>query len=161
MRPIAIAFCATLAIAAALLVAFQSSLVPGVVGEAYYRQPAFFPIITLVLVAVIGVLGAVRYALGARLLEDDELAGTTPHVATLLAVAVLFALYIGLAKLFGYLTATLIFAIGALVASRSADSRSIVALVISSLLLYLVFRVYLDVWFPEPFVLDWLGPRND
>ena len=154
MRYVAVAFCAILTIGAVVLVSLQDRLVPGVAGEAYFRQPAFFPVLTLVMVTGLGIASTLRYALGGRLHEDEELAGTTPHLATILAIAVLFAAYVLLVTAVGYLLATLAFALGALIVTRAADLRSTISIILVALALFAVFRLYLDVWFPEPMALD-------
>lgn len=159
MRGITITFCfAILAVAGAFLF-FISDLVPYSGSDAYFRQPRFFPIVTLTALLGLGLALVAKYALGAALPVDEELAGSRPQFQVLVPLALTFVGYILLVPLIGYLAATLVFSCAALVAGHHLTRTTAFSVIVLGVVLYLVFVAYLDVWFPEPLIMR-IGALN-
>ena len=159
MRGITMAFTLTIVGVAGAFLAFTSDLVPYSGSDAYFRQPKFFPIVTLVGLILVGVTLSIRYASAKALPVDEELAGTRPHFVVLVPLAVCFVLYIFAVPHLGFLIATLLFGCGALIIGRHFTFGSAASVLALGVLLYLVFVTYLEVWFPAgnfPF-LDWVS----
>lgn len=159
MRALSITFCLILVLIAAGLLFKLSDLVPYAGSDAYFRQPAFFPSVMLGLTLLTGLGLAAKYAWGHGLPQDEELSGTPPHLAVLVPLVVVFALYALAVPVLGYPLASLAFALASLAAGQHLRKGSALALILLALVLYLTFVVYLDVWFRSgdfPF-LDWLS----
>ena len=155
MRILSAVFSNTIALAAAAFLFYIHALIPYSGDDAYFRQPNFFPILTLVVVLVLGIALTLKYVSGGRLPLDEELSGSKPHFNILAPLSATFIGYILLVPWTGYLLTTLLFGCVALLAGRHLNMRSAISMLLLGLTLYLVFVAYLDVWFPEaPFALE-------
>lgn len=148
MRAFSLAFCLGLVAIAGAFLLFLPDLVPYAGTDPYYRQPDFFPLVTLAVLVLVGLALAVKYAAGRALPVDEELSGSIPHFAVLAPLALAFAGYILLTPWIGYLAATLVFGCAALIIGRHLTRGAAAAIILLGLGLHLVFIVYLDVWFP-------------
>lgn len=155
MRTLSALFSIAIALFASVFLFYIHYLVPYSGDDAYFRQPKFFPVVTLTLVLVLGLALSLKYSLGGRLPQDEELSGSKPHFNILAPLAATFIGYILLVPWTGYLLTTLLFGCVALLAGSHLNTRSAISMLLLGLALYLVFVAYLDVWFPEaPFSLE-------
>lgn len=139
---------ALVVIAGAFLYQIQA-LIPYSGDDAYFRQPNFFPIVTLIALICFGTALSIKFALGGNLPMDEELSGSKPNFHILVPLALAFTTYILMVPFTGYLLTTLVFGCVALLAGRHLNFRATLSMILLGLALYLVFVAYLDVWFPQ------------
>lgn len=148
MRVFSMAFSLGIVLTAGAFLIFISDLIPYSGSDPYFRQPNFFPIVTLIALLGFGIVLVGKYASGGKLPLDEELSGSVPHFTVLLPMAIVFVGYILLVPWLGYLLSTLMFGCVALLAGRHLSLANAMALSLLGVVLYLVFVAYLDVWFP-------------
>lgn len=148
MRAFSLAFSLGLVAMAGAFLLFIPDLVPYAGPDPYYRQPNFFPLVTLAALVLVGLALAAKYAAGGVLPVDEELSGSIPHFAVLGPLTLIFVGYILLTPWIGYLSATLVFGCAALAAGRHLTRGSAAAIVGLGVALHLIFVLWLDVWFP-------------
>lgn len=154
MRGITITFCIVITVVAGAFLFFISDLVPYSGSDAYFRQPRFFPLVTLTALLGFSLVLVAKYTLGAALPVDEELAGSQPQFQVLVPLALTFVGYILLIPLIGYLPATLAFSCTALVTGRHLTRMTAFSVIVLGVVLYLVFVAYLDVWFSVPLIMQ-------
>ena len=153
MREITITFCTIIVIIAGAFLFFVSDLVPYSGSDAYFRQPRFFPVVTLTALLGFGLALVAKYSLGSALPVDEELKGSRPQFQVLVPLAAAFSGYILVVPLIGYLPATIIFGFTVLGSGRHLTRVTALTLFALSIVLHLVFVIYLDVWFSAPLML--------
>ncbi len=147
-RHIALAFSAALALAGTLLLIFTPALIPALRDEVpYYRSPAFFPMGALALLSVAAALHTLRLLRGAAL-EGDDIDEPAANWRMVVVAATAYAAYIGLVPMVGYVAGTVcfLFALGFL--ARLGWKVPIAVAVILTGLLFSIFVLGLNVWFP-------------
>lgn len=149
------AFLAALGFAAAALALWREDLVAIADPDApFYRSPDFFPGLTLAIAAIGAFVMTARHVQAGPAIAEDALPRTRPRLATVLAVAALFGLYIGAAPWLGYPIATLAFAALALALAKTPQRLVLILPPLIAATLWLVFAIFLGVWFPEPALLE-------
>lgn len=148
MRILSTVFSLSIILVASVFLLFVKDLIPYSGSDPYYRQPDFFPRITLIALIVCGIALVGKYATGGKLPVDEELSGSVPHFIILAPLALAFVGYIVLIPWTGYLFSTLMFGCAALLAGRHFNWKSAIAVFLLGVVLELVFVISLDVWFP-------------
>jgi hypothetical protein len=147
-RHIALAFCAALAVTGTTLLVLAPTLIPGTNFDVpYYRSPAFFPMAALALVAVGAALQTLRLLRGASL-EADDIDEPAANWRMVLVSAAAYAGYIALVPLAGYAAGTAAFLVVLGVLARLGWKLPLVVAVVLTGVLFGVFVVGLNVWFP-------------
>lgn len=148
-RCVAIAFGGLLALAAlGLLIA-----APALVGSArqqtpFYQSPLTFPLIALAVIVGGALVHVTQLLRGAALAGDDIDEPAANWRLVLLAMAA-YAVYLVLVPLAGYVPSTAAFIVGIGLLARMGWKLPCVAAVGVTAVLYVVFVVMLQVWFPS------------
>ena len=123
--------------------------------DPFYKGPLIFPILVFILMA----LGAmpsmwrlIKPEAGASWYLDGYGKPKNNMIILVLLVLYLFGLIV-----FGLEFSTWLFLVVSLKLVKQ-DSLLKIALfpLLVTLILYLVFRVFLDVWFPQPLIVEWI-----
>ena len=147
-RRLAAGFVGAVALGAAVLLPLVPRLIIGIhPGVPYYRSPALFPSIALALIAICGALHCVRLLRGAALATDD-IEEPAAHWRVVVLAFLGYAAYAVAVPVVGYLPATglFLFILGRL-AGLGWRLPAMVAIALTAVL-YLVFVVLFQVWFP-------------
>lgn len=147
-RRIALAFSAALAVAGTTLLVFTPALIPAMRTDvAYYRSPAFFPMAALALLAVAAALHALRLLRGASL-DADDIDAPADNWRMVMAAGAAYAGYIALVPFVGYVAGTALFLVCLGLLARLGWKLPLVVSVVLTSVLFGVFVVGLNVWFP-------------
>ncbi|MDN2566333.1 tripartite tricarboxylate transporter TctB family protein [Aquibium sp. A9E412] len=123
--------------------------------DPFYKGPLIFPLIALALCAA-GALPALWRALRApgRLSARVDGRGFPRRAAMLFALMALYPPAIGAVGLQAASFAAVL--LGLLVVGRPAWQAGLIAAGLAAVL-HLAFRSFLDIWFPQPWLLDAIG----
>ena len=152
-RRIALAFSAALALTGTTLLVLAPALIAGSrEGVPYYRSPVFFPMAALALLAVGAALHTLRLLRGADL-DTDDIDQPAANWRMVLVAAAAYAGYIALVPLAGYVAATAAFLLVLGMLARLGWKLPLALAIVLTGLLFAVFVLGLNVWFPAAALL--------
>lgn len=123
--------------------------------DPFYKGPLIFPLIALALMVAASLPSALRLARGRGGGWRVDGHGVPWRGIRVFAVMAPFPLAVGVV---GLQASTFAFtAAGLWLAGYRRPGAGLVAAIVATALIHLAFRSFLDVWFPSPLVLDWLG----
>ncbi len=147
-RRIALAFTAGLAFVGTALLLFAPALIAGGHGDgAYYKSPAFFPMGALALLVIGALFHVLRLMRGASV-EGDDIDEPAANWRMVLVSGAAYAGYIAAVPLVGYAAATAAFLLLLGVLARLGWKVPLAIAVVLTGLLFAVFVLGLNVWFP-------------
>lgn len=123
--------------------------------DPFYKGPLIFPMIVLAMTALAALPSALRIVRGprARLFRVDG-HGFPRRAALLFLLLCLFPLGIGVV---GVQASTFIFVMAGLLAVGRPPVQVFLIAVLMTIAIHLVFRSFLDIWFPAPSILMLVG----
>jgi hypothetical protein len=149
-RHIALAFTAMLAVAGTALLMLAPTLIVGArEGVPYYKSPTFFPMAGLSLLVLGAVFHGLRLLRGGSL-ETDDIDEPAANWRMVLVSGAAYAGYIAIVPLVGYAAGTAAFLLGLGVLARLGWKLPVAICVVLTAVLFAVFVLGLNVWFPAP-----------
>jgi hypothetical protein len=141
-----------LGIGALALLVLSPWLVDTTGPDPFYKGPLLFPLITLGLILGGSVPSLVRLIRPGEARWYLDGLGRPVRAARVLACLVLF---LGGLMVFGLEISTLVFLAGALkLVGQDSRAKMILVPLLVTVILTVIFKQFLDVWFPEPLVMQ-------
>jgi hypothetical protein len=137
------------------LALFSDKLVKSTSADtlSYYRSPDFFPNLSLYVIAFLSAAFCIRLCTGYTV-KIDEIQGVQIRPPRILGLFITFLLYGILIKWIGYFFSSLIFFIIGLSLGNISKRTKIGIALTMAVILSIIFNYLLDVWFPEPLLLE-------
>ncbi|WP_296056998.1 tripartite tricarboxylate transporter TctB family protein [uncultured Amphritea sp.] len=146
---------ALLAIIATVLIVAGPELVP--VNEHYdavYKSPLFFPYIALGLIIIGAIPLAIKACNGLRVVLDLDVETTSPRLRLVTVMLIVFSAYTLLIPWTGYFLASVAFVCVTMFIVGFRGLPLLLKAIGFSTLLYALFVLGLDVWFPDSWLLQ-------